>query len=469
MASTTGVNKLSIVNQDSGGTTAAFPDLCKVPTSGGPITIPFPNIASSADSADGSVTVSVDGKPFCLKDSCFSTSTGDEPGSVGGVKSGTTKGKAEFVNAAFDVKVEGKGVARSGDLMVSNNKNTPPSPVMQGPVEGGEGETDESVCLICEKPIKKGSAKSQEHFLSSGARSPHHVESGLENGGCLTGHQGRFTPDCSCSYRWQAVERSRSHRRPIYNLDLTEADKQRVFDERDPSVRVRRGFLKTSAYFSTDKKTGKKTVINPAKYATQIKIPKDPRGWWIEKGKNFQGLIVPWWNNAHHMIPKGLLNKAIDDGARDNPRVRDVVVCSLIEARYNINHHRNVVLLPMDKEVAIMYRLPRHLVLEDETDIQETGSPVFNHQNYNATVSQRLRGIIRSYKRACDDAVRRDCKTKFISIAKAQLEHLSRDCYAEVTESARTCGTTGLTGGRAISELREIRRFQRSTIASMPY
>jgi hypothetical protein len=366
------------------------------------------------------------------------------------------------------VKVEGKGVARSGDLMVSNSKNTPPAPVMQGPVEGGEGDTDEAICLICEKPIKKGSVEQQKHFLSSGAASPHHVESGLENGGCLTGHEGTFKPNRSCSYRWQAVERSRTHRKPIYNLDFTDADVQRVINQRDPNARVGPGLLMTSAYYSKDKKTGQK-FVTPLGYATRLKIPKDFRDWWIEKGTNFQGFIVPWWNNAHHLIPKGILNKGIDDGARDNPRVRDVVVCSLIEARYNINHHRNVVLLPMDKEVAVMYRLPRHLVLEDETEIQETGSPVFNHQSYNATVSQRLRGIIRSYKRACDDAVRRDCNTKFISIAKTQLEHLSRDCYAEVTESARTSGTTGLTGGRAISELREIRRFQRSTIASMPY
>jgi uncharacterized Zn-binding protein involved in type VI secretion len=469
MGSSTGVNKLSIVNQDSGGTTAAFPDVCKVPTSGGTISIPFPNIAQSADSADGSVTVSVDGKPICLKDSCFSTSTGDEAGSVGGVKSGTTKGKAEFINAAFDVKVEGKGVARSGDLMVSNSKNTPPAPVMQGPVDGGEGDTDEAICLICEKPIKKDSVEQQKHFLSSGGASPHHVEAGLENGGCLTGHQGKFKPNHSCSYRWQAVERSRSHRRPIYDLDFTEEDKQRVFDERDPSVKVRRGFLKTSAYFSTDKTTGRRTVINPAKYATEIKIPRNPKDWWVGKGKNFQEVIIPWWNNAHHVIPKGLFNKAIDDGAKGKPLLRDLVVCSLIESRYNINHYGNVILLPMDQEVAIMYRLPRHLVLEDETEIKEEGSRKLDHAKYSGTVKLRLRRVIQNYMEACDAALARDCSTKFIRLSKTQLEKLSRDCYAEITEHARTSGATGLKGGKPLSELRSIRDFRRTALTDMPY
>jgi len=79
--------------------------------------------------------VKCDGNPVCVEDSNFSTSTGDEAGTAGGgVASNKTKGKAEFVNYSFDVKFEGKGVARALDLMLHNDKNTPPFPVMQGPV-----------------------------------------------------------------------------------------------------------------------------------------------------------------------------------------------------------------------------------------------------------------------------------------------------------------------------------------------
>ena len=57
----------------------------------------------SSDLAKGSKKVKVDGNPVALKDSNFSTSTGDEAGSAGGgVVSNTNKGKAEFVLYSFD-------------------------------------------------------------------------------------------------------------------------------------------------------------------------------------------------------------------------------------------------------------------------------------------------------------------------------------------------------------------------------
>jgi hypothetical protein len=135
MGVTVGVNKLSVVHADSGGISTAFPDVCKTPAPPAPfVPIPYPNIAKSSDTAGGSQTVTCDGNPICLKDSNFSTSTGDEAGTAGGgMISGKTKGKAEFINFSFDVKVEGKSVARALDLMLHNDKNTPPFPLVQGP------------------------------------------------------------------------------------------------------------------------------------------------------------------------------------------------------------------------------------------------------------------------------------------------------------------------------------------------
>ncbi|MBZ4415088.1 DUF4150 domain-containing protein [Myxococcus sp. RHSTA-1-4] len=152
MPNTVGVNKLSVVKEDSNGITVAFPDVCKTPSPGGPIPIPYPNIAKSSDTAKGSRTVTADGKPLCLEDSNFSTSTGDEAGTAGGgVASGKTKGKAEFVNYSFDVMIEGKHVARAFDLMLHNDKNTPPTPVMQPPVIAmGKAAKDE--CDCCGEP-----------------------------------------------------------------------------------------------------------------------------------------------------------------------------------------------------------------------------------------------------------------------------------------------------------------------------
>ncbi|RKH09661.1 DUF4150 domain-containing protein [Corallococcus sp. CA047B] len=154
MGTTVGVNKMSVVHKDSNGVTMAMPDVCKTPSPAGPVPIPYPNIARSADTAKGSETVVVEGKPVCVKDSNFSTSTGDEAGTAGGgVASSKTKGKAEFVNYSFDVKFEGKNVARAMDLMTHNDKNTPPFPLIQPPVIALGKGPDDSKCLCCKKTL----------------------------------------------------------------------------------------------------------------------------------------------------------------------------------------------------------------------------------------------------------------------------------------------------------------------------
>ena len=151
MGVTVGVNNLSVVHADSGGVTIAFPDVCKTPSPAGPIPIPYPNIAKSSDTAKGTSKVKCDGNPTCVKDSNFSMSTGDEAGSAGGgVASNKIKGKAEFVNFSFDVKFEGKSVPRAYDPMLHNDKNTPPSPLLQGPVTASP-PNEKPVCLVCDE------------------------------------------------------------------------------------------------------------------------------------------------------------------------------------------------------------------------------------------------------------------------------------------------------------------------------
>ncbi len=155
MSVTVGVNKLSVVHKSSNGITIAFPDVCKTPSPGGPIPIPYPNIAKSSDTAKGTKKVKCDGNPVCVKDSNFRMSTGDEAGSAGGgVVSNKIKGKAEFVNFSFNVKFEGKNVARALDLMLHNDKNTPPFPLIQGPVIPLPS-SEKITCPCCKKEYKE--------------------------------------------------------------------------------------------------------------------------------------------------------------------------------------------------------------------------------------------------------------------------------------------------------------------------
>lgn len=120
MPATVIVNNLTVVHKASGGTSVAGPDVCKTPTPGGPVPVPYVNTALSRHTAKGSRNVRVDGHPIMLKSSHFSTSTGDEPGTLGGVVSGKFKGKAYPRMYSLDVKVEGQNVFRLGDMMLQN-------------------------------------------------------------------------------------------------------------------------------------------------------------------------------------------------------------------------------------------------------------------------------------------------------------------------------------------------------------
>lgn len=126
MGSTVTVNSPNtVVHAKSGGQSPVFPDVCKTPAPPAPpVPIPYPNIASSSDASDTATTVQADGEKIMLKKSIFSTSTGDEAGSIGGVVSNCTKGKAQFIAYSFDVKAEGQNVPRNFDMMKHNGASS---------------------------------------------------------------------------------------------------------------------------------------------------------------------------------------------------------------------------------------------------------------------------------------------------------------------------------------------------------
>ena len=143
MPETININNLSLCHKASGGMSmATIPDVCKTPSPGGPVPIPYPNIATEQDMAKGTTTVKADGGNMCANyGSEFSKSTGDEPGTVGGVVSGTFIKEATWITYSFDVKLEGKGACRLTDKMFHNHQNTvnaagkvhPPVPPSSGP------------------------------------------------------------------------------------------------------------------------------------------------------------------------------------------------------------------------------------------------------------------------------------------------------------------------------------------------
>lgn len=104
---------------------ATIPDVCKTPSPAGPVPIPYPNISMSNSLTGGTTTVKVDGGNMAaIKGSKFSTSTGDEPGTAGGVKSSTFKQASSWLLYSFDVKMDGKNACRFSDKKLQNNENT---------------------------------------------------------------------------------------------------------------------------------------------------------------------------------------------------------------------------------------------------------------------------------------------------------------------------------------------------------
>jgi hypothetical protein len=116
----------SLVHKGSNGiSVATIPDVCKTPSPGGPVPIPYPNISQSATLDKGTTTVKADGgMMIATKGSEFSLSNGDNAGVAGGVKSSTFMKESTWILYSFDVKMDGNNACRLTDKKFQNHENT---------------------------------------------------------------------------------------------------------------------------------------------------------------------------------------------------------------------------------------------------------------------------------------------------------------------------------------------------------
>jgi uncharacterized Zn-binding protein involved in type VI secretion len=118
------VNGLGLTYKTTVGVSVAtLPDVCKTPSPGGPVPIPYPNFADQSSLDKGSKTVKAKGKMIAIKGSEYSMSSGDEPGTVGGVTSNTFKKETSWITYSFDVKIDGGNACRHTDKLFHNHKN----------------------------------------------------------------------------------------------------------------------------------------------------------------------------------------------------------------------------------------------------------------------------------------------------------------------------------------------------------
>jgi len=121
---TINVNGLTLCHKGSGGVSHnTLPNVCNTSPDGAPV--PFENEAYSADLIKGTTSVSADGgNMIATMGSQFARSVFDEPGNMGGVRSGTNGAEAEWLSHSFDVFFEKKPACRLTDKMFMNHRNT---------------------------------------------------------------------------------------------------------------------------------------------------------------------------------------------------------------------------------------------------------------------------------------------------------------------------------------------------------
>lgn len=124
MGVTVQVNGLTIAHKGSGGYEMnSAPDVCKTPPH--PVPVPYSIISYNSGLQDGSTKTWADGgNSIDIKGSIHTPCTGDEPGSVGGVVSGTNVHESSWITYSPNVMIEGKNACRQTDKMFMNKKNT---------------------------------------------------------------------------------------------------------------------------------------------------------------------------------------------------------------------------------------------------------------------------------------------------------------------------------------------------------
>ncbi len=110
------------------GIAFAFPDVCKTPAGPAVVPVPYPNVAQLnqanpvSNLGGKALLVGPAGDPVLLKDGLVPNSTGDEAGTLLGVKSQSISGACKFVQASGSVLYgpEARGLVRFLDQTEQN-------------------------------------------------------------------------------------------------------------------------------------------------------------------------------------------------------------------------------------------------------------------------------------------------------------------------------------------------------------
>lgn len=263
---------------------------------------------------------------------------------------------------------------------------------------------------------------------------------GTGTGSCLHRHVSAYQKKHSCSHRWQAHQAS---------MEKVHDGKRRdIYDGVDAG--------RVPAQWKKFIKFNKQRQCDCVRYH----VPLPEKGDWDLEGppagrqqelkrtggaKPKDGDIVnfsssslwPYWHNAHHLIPQGRFNSVIDEVAgKECPNDRGECVLAikmrLLKAKYNINHQKNMIILPGGQTVAGILGLPRHLTKKPKGK-SEKGLVAEHrgHQEYDNTIVPKLKKV---FVQAAKAFKKKKCELTKADLDKEKLNQISKEAYEMIID-----------------------------------
>lgn len=185
-----------------------------------------------------------------------------------------------------------------------------------------------------------------------------HLSVGSFDGGQCVGPHGRYyVQRDSCSYRWQAHHRATGP-------DSSHYPKSNKVGIRHRS-RAEARILWNNKALDQDPDLSQD---NPKVGA-----------------KAFRTAFAPWNNNAHHLLPDAQLRGGIFGVAEGVAEAEALIIKGLLTGKYNVNHWKNMMILPQSEKVGCALSLPTH----PQGD---------SHPTYSAKVRAAVDGALSCYK-----------------------------------------------------------------------
>lgn len=109
-------------NSQAGGVDFAPADVCKTPPFATPV--PYPNQANGSEAITNIPNIIYVGGPVHNLNTVIPVTHNDEPGSMGGVASGTVASMSKHVSGANKIIIQGAPISRMTSVNLPNNQNT---------------------------------------------------------------------------------------------------------------------------------------------------------------------------------------------------------------------------------------------------------------------------------------------------------------------------------------------------------